>query len=125
MTVTPSPSKAPDWLRGCVLSDSKKPTPLAIVANALHALRNEPMLRDALAYDEMLCAPMLLHEIGLPPIASNAPRRPLTDQDVIAIQEFLQKAGLKRIGRDDVRAAVDSYAHDRSYHPVRSYLESL
>jgi Virulence-associated protein E len=125
MTVTPFPSKAPDWLRGCVLSDSKKPTPLAIVANALHALRNEPMLRDALAYDEMLCAPMLLHEIGLPPIASNAPRRPLTDQDVIAIQEFLQKAGLKRIGRDDVRAAVDSYAHDRSYHPVRSYLESL
>jgi predicted P-loop ATPase len=124
MSVTPFPNKA-DWLRGCIMGDGKKPKPLSNLANALHGLRHDPMLRDALAYDEMLCAPMLLHEIGLPPIASNAPRRLLTDEDMIAIQVFLQNAGLKRLGRDDVRGAIDLYAHEHSYHPIVSYLESL
>jgi predicted P-loop ATPase len=125
MSVTPFPNKPADWLRGCIMSDGKNPKPLPIFANALRALCEDPMLRDAFVYDEMLCAPMLLHKIGLPPIASNEPRRPLTDNDVLAVQKFLQEAGLKRIGRDDVRAAVDHYAHEHSYHPVIDYLESL
>jgi predicted P-loop ATPase len=38
---------------------------------------------------------------------------------------YLQHAGLERIGRDDVRHAVDSHAIDRAYHPVRDYLNAL
>jgi predicted P-loop ATPase len=34
-------------------------------------------------------------------------------------------AGLKRIGREPVRDAVESYARDHSYHPVLDYLSSL
>jgi predicted P-loop ATPase len=123
MTVAPFPGAKP-WLRDCIMSDGKNPRPLPILANALRGLQHDPYLRDALAYDEMLCAPMLLHKIG-PPLGSNEPRRPLTDDDLHAVQEYLQYAGLKRIGREDVRAAIDHYAHEHSYHPIVSYLESL
>ena len=118
-------SVGPDWLRLSILGDGKPPRPLPNVANALTALRNDPAVRDALAYDEMLCAPVLLHEIGQPLMGNLAEPRTLTDQDVTDIQEWMQKAGLKRIGHDVVRHAVESYARKNSYHPVREYLESL
>jgi hypothetical protein len=40
------------------MTDGKNPKPLPIVANALIALRNDPAMIDAFAYDEMLCAPI-------------------------------------------------------------------
>jgi predicted P-loop ATPase len=51
--------------------------------------------------------------------------RPLTDKDVSDIQDYLQHAGLHRIGREDVRHAVDAWAIENAFHPVRDYLESL
>jgi predicted P-loop ATPase len=73
----------------------------------------------------MLRAPILLHQIGAPIGGDLQEPRPLTDKDVCDIQEFLQKAGLERIDRVTVRDAVDSYARDHSFHPVREYLEGL
>jgi predicted P-loop ATPase len=61
----------------------------------------------------MLCAPVWKKE------------RPLTDADVTAAQEYLQDAGLKEIGKDCVHQAVDKYARERSYHPVKEYLDAL
>jgi predicted P-loop ATPase len=86
------------------------------------ALCHDPAVRDALAYDEMLAAPMLMHEIGSP-LVRNV--RPLTDQDITNVQKWMQAAGLKGIRRDDVRHAIDSHARDHSYHPVRDYLDAL
>src|SRR5258708_23185574 len=109
------------WLGECIKKDAGKP--LAILANALIALRADPGLRNALAYDKMARAPMLMHEIGRR--LTETAMRPLTDKDVCDIQAYLQHAGLARIGRDDVRHAVESHAIDRSFHPVRDYLEAL
>ena len=105
MTVTPFPHKHSEWIDQCIMGDGKNPRPLPNLANALTALKNDPGLRDAVAYDEMLCAPMLLHAIG--DSLSNTGVRPLTDKDVADIQDYMQHAGLKRIGRDDVRHAVE------------------
>jgi predicted P-loop ATPase len=124
MTVAPFPSKR-SWLNQCILGDGKNPKPLPIVANALIALRNDPAVRDAFGYDEMLRAPTLLHEIGEPLLGSVREPRPLTDKDVTDIQEWMQGAGLKRIAHETVRLAIDSYARDHAYHPVLSYLEVL
>jgi predicted P-loop ATPase len=119
--MTVAPPLAPDWLGACITGETGRP--LANLANALTALRTDPALCGALAYDQMLCAPMLMHPIGNP--LSVEGLRPLTDKDVTDIQDYLQHAGLKRIGRDDVRHAVESYADENSFHPVREYLEAL
>jgi hypothetical protein len=125
MTVTPFPTPKPDWLKQCILGDGKNPKPLAIVANALIALRNDPAVRDALAYDGMLCAPMLMHEIGQPLMGNVPSPRPLTDQDIVDVQEWMQEVGLKRMARETVCDAIAVYARDNSYHPVKAYLESV
>jgi predicted P-loop ATPase len=124
MTVTPFPNKA-DWLKQCILGDGKPPRPLPNVANALTALRNDSAVRDALGYDEMACAVILQHEIDQPIGGNVTGPRPFTDADYTAMQEWMQRAGLKRIAHEVVRHAVDSRARANSYHPVREYLESL
>ena len=53
--------RARSWLDQCIIGDGKNGQPLPIVANALIALRKDPTLRDAFAFDEMLRAPMLQH----------------------------------------------------------------
>jgi predicted P-loop ATPase len=118
----PGPRK---WLAQCIKGDGKDAKPLAIVANALRALRNDPAVQDAIAYDEMARACMLMHEIDQPLNGNLSEPRPLTDQDVIDIQEWMQAAGLKRLAREVVRDAVEAHARKNAYHPVRDYLESL
>jgi predicted P-loop ATPase len=123
MTVAPFPGKR-RWLSDCILSDGKNPKPLPIVANALIALRRDPAVCDAFAYDDMLRAPTVVHQIGAAIGQLHEPR-PLTDKDITDVQEWMQDAGLKRIARETVRDAITSYAQDHAYHPVRNYLDAL
>jgi predicted P-loop ATPase len=115
--------RAPHWWSKCVTDAKGKPLPN--VANVLIALEFDDHVRDVLAYDEMQCTPMLLHEIGVPLGGDLTERRPLTDTDVTEIQKWLQHAGLERIGREAVQNAVDCYARKRGYHPVFDYLQGL
>jgi predicted P-loop ATPase len=111
-------SHGPVWLHQCVLGDSGKP--LAVLASALAVLRAE--LPDTFAYDEMLCAPMLMKTLEQEP--GFVPRL-VTDVDVSIVQERLQHLGLQRLSKDVVHQAVDVRAHERRIHPVRDYLISL
>lgn len=115
--------RAPHWLSKC-MCDSKK-RPLSILVNALIALRNDDGTRDAIAFDEMLRAPMLLHQIGQPIGGDLHEPRTLTDKDITDLQERMQLAGLTNISHDTVRLAVESHARDHAYHPVLDYLDSL
>jgi hypothetical protein len=56
--------KAPHWLSKCICDSKNRALP--ILANALIVLRHDDALRDAFAFDEMLRAAMMLHEIGQP-----------------------------------------------------------
>jgi predicted P-loop ATPase len=113
------------WLAQCVKGDGKNPKPLSNVANVLIALRNDITLRDAFAYDEMLRATLLLHEIGVPLGGNVEEPRPLTDKDVTALQDWIQKAGLKSISHENVHNAVECYAREHAFHPVLDYLDEL
>ena len=115
--------RAPDWLSKCITDNKNRPLP--VLANAFAAIENDPALRDCLAYDEMACTAMLLHQVGYPIGGDLVDPRPLTDTDVTEIQKWLQHAGLERIGRPPVQDAVDCYARKHGYHPVRQYLADL
>ncbi|MGO7508889.1 VapE domain-containing protein [Rhizobium ruizarguesonis] len=93
---------------------------MPILANALIALR--AILPDAFALDEMARIPVLRHpldaERGFQP-------RPVTDIDVSIVQDRLQHAGLKQIGREVIHQAVMHRAHECRFHPVRDWLDNL
>jgi predicted P-loop ATPase len=111
-----------DWLSGCIKGDTGKP--LSNLANVLTAFRAAPEVRDLLAFDEMMRAPILMYPVGAPAGVDFAPR-PLEDTDVTDLQEWLQHAGLKRVGREVVRDAVAARAKECAYHPVRENLRHL
>lgn len=54
-----------DWLDLCITDDGKNAKPLANFANVMTGLRHDFGLCTALAFDEMLSAPILLHDIGI------------------------------------------------------------
>jgi predicted P-loop ATPase len=108
------------WMDGWQTDGSGRP--LANLFNALVALRSDPAVSDTLAYDEMLCVPMLMR--ALVEEVSFAPR-PLTDVDVGLLQERLQDTGLRRLSKDTTHQVVDVRAHERRFHPIREYLASL
>jgi hypothetical protein len=106
------------WLTECICGETGKPLPN--LANVLIGLR--AVLPDTFAYDEMLCAPMLMRALAKE--REFAPR-PVTDVDVGIVQVRLQHLGLKRVAKDTVHQAVDIRAYERRFHPVRDYLNGL
>jgi predicted P-loop ATPase len=110
--------RTPEWLDEC-LKDSKG-RPLAILTNVMIGLRAE--MAGALAYDQMLCAPMLMRPLK---DAEGFRPRSLTDVDVSFMQVHLQQAGLWRIGKDVMHQAAEAIAHENRFHPVRDYLGAL
>jgi Virulence-associated protein E len=87
------------------------------------ALRADPAVKDCLARDEMFCGPILMQPI--PGGITTSTPRPVTDDDVGALQVWLQRAGLHRVSRDTTHQAVDLRARECAFHPVRDYLDAL
>ena len=115
------PASSLCWLGKCTTDGYGKLFPN--LANAMVALRNDPAVKDAFAYDEMLCAAMLTHPI--PNEGSKFKARPVTDIDVSSLQEWLQLAGLPNIGKETAHQAVDLRARECTFHPLRDYLDGL
>jgi predicted P-loop ATPase len=117
----------PPWFAGMVRDDRGRV--LAVLANILVALRNAPEIAEVVSFDDMLKAPILA--AALPRVEEAAagdaapPPRPLRDTDVTQLQEWLQRQGLPKIGRDTTHQAIDLRGQERSFHPVRDYLNSL
>lgn len=115
----------PDWLADCLRTD--KGEPYANLANAMRALRADHALSEVVAYDRMLQATILMKP--MPGEGPGQPEgftpRPVTDEDVGQLQEYLQVSGIPRLSKDTAHQAVDLRAHERAYHPVREFLEGL
>jgi len=116
----------PQWFSAMIRGERGQILP--VLANAMNVLRNAPEVADALAFDSMKKAAIL--EMALPVIEAAEPLqddfpRPVRDVDVTQLQEWLQHAGLPKIGKDTVHQAVDLRAQERAFHPVRDYLDGL
>jgi predicted P-loop ATPase len=123
----PSPAQRTPWLAAAICDDRGRTLP--ILANVMLALRGAPELADALTFDEMMRAPILNRQL---PLADGATRttagglpRPIQDTDASQLQEWLQHAGLPKIGRDTVHQAVHLRAQERAFHPIRDYLDGI
>lgn len=124
----PSPSLAPqgislvaerpEWHHECITDSNGKIMP--ILANAVIAIKSEARLANALAFDEMMRTAMFVN-----PFAGSVTPAPLTDADVVKIQQYVQHAGIRRVGKDTVHDAVRLCANERAFHPVRDYLSGL
>ena len=110
------------WLEECQIDERARP--ICNFANVMLAMRRDPALRALVAFDQMLCAPILLHPLPTPGPEAFTPR-PVTDADVGAVQEYLQLSGLPKVGKDTVHQAVDLRARECAFHPVRNYLYGL
>ena len=113
----------PPWLGAAIRDDRDRP--VANLANAMLALRNAPELATAFALDAMLNMPMVTATLPAEDAEAIERPRPVRDTDVSQVQEWMQRAGLPRIGKDTVHQAVDLRAQERAFHPVREYLRGL
>jgi predicted P-loop ATPase len=109
----------PSWLNLCITQNGR---PMPTLINVMTALHNDPAVKDAFAYDEMLRAPMLMCIGDADP---DFKPRPVTDVDVGHLQVWLQAAGLHAVGTVVVHQAVELRANECAFHPVRKYLEAL
>src|SRR5271165_6309722 len=129
LSVVPLPQRAKKkrpvltgWLTGAVkdMNDNIVPN----VANALLGLRQADQLADALGFDEMWQAPVLMKPVPGGPCPGPFPRM-VRDNDVTLIQAWLQREGLPKLSKDTAHQAVDQRASERSFHPIRDHLSTL
>ncbi len=115
--------KDADWQRYLQLDDRDQTIPN--LANAALALREAPELVGIVAYDDMLRHALVTRSLPGSRMATVAVARPLQDTDIGAIQEWLQRHELRRIGKETTHQAVDLIAREHAFHPVRDYLMGL
>jgi predicted P-loop ATPase len=106
-----------DWRDLLITSNSGKP--VANIANVSTALRCAPEWAGVLAYNAFTMSTV---KLKAPPIRSGAAGE-WTDADDIATAEWMQRESINVIP-GTVADAVQAVASERTYHPVKDYLES-
>ena len=105
-----------EWRKELIRSDKGKILPL--LANAIIALRSAPEWCGVLAYNEHALSIATTRDAPFGPVERWA------DHHTYLLVDWLQHHGIC-IHAADANAAVETVARDRSYHPVRDYLDSL
>jgi hypothetical protein len=121
------PPDIPDFLLNGCIDESGRLVPN--LASAMAALRDAPQISQCFSYDEMLCAAVLVEPLPDLNCRNHAPTetlpRAVRDEDIAQLQEWLQKNGLAKIGKDTCHQAADLRSRGRAFHPIRDYLEGL
>jgi predicted P-loop ATPase len=100
----------------------KNGEPLAVVANAITALRHAPEWQNVLHFNESLLATVVKRA---PPFASfpDLPSAWADEHDILTAA-WLQHQGIG-VGKELAGQAVQTIAREHSFHPIRDYLNSL
>lgn len=93
------------------------------LANALTVLRSDPEVCELFAYDQMASVKMLMAQI--PGGTTVDEPRVVRDEDVYQLLEWFQSNGFPTMSKEAVYQAVAIRALERSFHPVRQYLDGL
>jgi predicted P-loop ATPase len=95
-----------------------------ILANAMTALREAPAWFGVFAYNEFSMQAMLMATPPWELQPANWNARPVTPHDDLLISEWLQKEDIT-VNPVIAAQAIEAVAHERSFHPVLEYLDSL
>jgi predicted P-loop ATPase len=91
-------------------------------------LEHDPELQGVLRFDEFSGETILAAPIpdGTAVVSERGVPRPWQDSDTVALQTYIQRRILPRIGRDRVEAALTLHSRTRcAFHPVRDYLQGV
>lgn len=120
-----APFTAFDWHEELIRA---KPTPAnqqghiyPVLANAITALRHAPEWKGVLAFNEFDLTPMAMRTT---PWEVNVAGGSWTDQEDRLTADWLQRSGIL-VDVGIAAQAAQTVARDRSFHPVRQYLDSL
>jgi predicted P-loop ATPase len=100
---------------------SERGSPRAVLANAITALRLAPEWDGVLGYNEFSMSTVALNR---PPWQLPAPGIEWTDHEDRLTADWLQHNGIY-VSVEIAGLAVQTVAHDRTFHPVRQKLDSL
>jgi len=121
----PSPNPTPasitvGWKARLLLG--KRGGALAVVANALTALRHAPEWQGVLRFNESSLATI----VKLAPPFEKAPTLPFIwgDEHDVLTAAWFQHQGIS-VNKDIAAQAVHAVAREHSFHPIREYLNSL
>jgi predicted P-loop ATPase len=105
-----------------------KPTPAypqgniyPVLANAITALRHSPEWQGVLAFNEFLLTPMAMKPAPWGPVSNTAT---WSDHEDRLTAEWLQRKGIL-VDVGTAAQAAQTVSKDRSFHPVRQYLDSV
>ncbi len=113
----------PAWQEQLMRDDRGQVLP--ILANAALALREAPELAGLMAFDQMARLRLLRRVVPGSRGEPAAEPRPMSDADTDALQEWLQRHELRRLGKEVTHQAADLVAREHGFHPVRDYLAGL
>jgi predicted P-loop ATPase len=119
---SPDAAGVADWYPRCVAGSDGRT--LSNLANGLLALREDRAWRGVFGRDEVFGAALQIRPFPGQSCAPTLPR-PLEDDDITRVQEWLQLAGLPGINKTTTYQAVELVAREHSYHSVKNYLEQL
>ena len=91
-----------------------------VLANAITALRHAPEWKGVLAFDEFALSPIALRPAPWGPV----PNGTWSDQEDRLATDWLQRKSIL-VDVTIAAQAVQTVSKDRSFHPVRRYLESI
>ena len=114
--------KNSNWKSDWQTSSSK--TPLPNLFNVMITLRQHPQLCNLVQYDEMARSAVLINQIPNTPLDKAIPHI-VGDADVLAIQEEIQRCGLRRVAKATVQDGIMLRSIQECFHPVKQYLEGL
>ena len=107
------------WRQDLLMSD--RGAPRAVLANAITALRLAPEWDGVLGFNEFSTCTVTLKP---PPWTTEGSRSDWTDHEDRLTADWLQHQGIY-VSVEIAGLAVQTVACDRTFHPVREYLDSL